>query len=251
MAGTQRLEGKIAAVTGAADGIGKATVELFAREGARVVANDLPGSKIDETIGGIENVVIVKKDVTDADAPAAIAKAAEEAFGGLDILFNNAGTAAGAPVDELSDELWDHVVSLDLTSVVRITRACLPLLKKSGAGRIISTGSVMSSFGGQGMAAYTASKHGVLGLTRTFAVEFGQYGITANCIQPGAIVTGITRDVFSEDPSFSEYWKNKAPVGRLGQPEDIANAALFLASDDAAFVSGVGLLVDGGAMQGI
>lgn len=249
MTGSNRLNGKIAVVTGAADGIGKATVEVFLQEGARVVANDLPSSNIDEVFGGVDNVTIVKKDVTEEDAPAVISKAAADAFGGLDILFNNAGTAAGAPVDELSDELWDHVLSVDLTSVVRITRGCLPLLKESKAGRIISTGSVMSSFSASGMAAYTASKHGVLGLTRTFAVEFGPYGITANCIQPGAIVTGITRDVFAAEPSFSDYWKNKAPLGRLGQPADIAKAALFLASDDAAFVSGIGMLVDGGAMQ--
>lgn len=250
MAVGQRLEGKIAVVTGAADGIGKATVECFAREGARVIANDLPSSKIDEALGTMENVVIVKKDVTEEDAPAVIAEAAADAFGGLDILFNNAGTAAGAPVDELTDELWDHVLAVDLTSVVRMTRGCLSLLKKSDAGRIISTGSVMSSFSAPGMAAYTASKHGVLGLTRTFALEFGKFGITANCIQPGAIMTGITREVFAADPSFSDYWKNKAALGRLGQPDDIAKAALFLASDDAAFVSGIGMLVDGGAMQG-
>ena len=246
----QRLDGKIALVTGAADGIGKATVECFVAEGARVVANDLPGSAIDQSLAHLENVHIHKQDVTDETAPAALAQAAEEVFGGLDILFNNAGTAAGAPVENLSDDLWNKVVSIDLTSVMRITRSCLPLLKKSTAGRIISTGSVMSSFSAPGMAAYTASKHGVLGLTRTFAMEFGQFGITANCIQPGAIVTGITREVFAADPSFSEYWKNKAPLGRLGHPEDIAKAALFLASDDAAFVSGIGMLVDGGAMQG-
>ena len=250
MAAGKRLEGRVALVTGAADGIGKATVECFVREGARVVANDLAASKIDDTLGAMENVVIVKKDVTEEDAPSVLADAAADAYGGLDILFNNAGTAAGAPVDELNDELWNHVLAVDLTSVVRMTRGCLPLLRNSKAGRIISTGSVMSSFSAPGMAAYTASKHGVLGLTRTFALEFGQYGITANCIQPGAIVTGITRDLFAEDPTFSDYWKNKAPLGRLGQPEDIANAALFLASDEAAFVSGIGMLVDGGAMQG-
>lgn len=249
MAGIKRLEGKVAVVTGAADGIGKATVELFLSEGAKVVANDLPSSKVDTSLSGVENVAIVKKDVTEVDAPDVIAGAASDTFGGLDILFNNAGTAAGAPVGELTDELWDHVLAVDLTSVVRITRGCLPLLKESKAGRIISTGSVMSTFSAAGMAAYTASKHGVLGLTRTFAAEFGAFGITANCIQPGAIVTGITRDVFAADPSFGEYWKNKAPLGRLGQPDDIAKAALFLASDDAAFVSGIGMLVDGGAMQ--
>ena len=118
----QRLDGKIALVTGAADGIGKATVECFVAEGARVVANDLPSSAIDQSLAHLENVSIHKQDVTDEDAPEALAKAAEEAFGGLDILFNNAGTAAGAPVEELSDDLWDKVVSIDLTSVLRITR---------------------------------------------------------------------------------------------------------------------------------
>jgi NAD(P)-dependent dehydrogenase (short-subunit alcohol dehydrogenase family) len=123
------------------------------------------------------------------------------------------------------------------------------LLKQSEHGRIVNVGSVMSELSAPGMGAYTVSKHGVAGLTRTLALELGEHGITANYVQPGAIVTGITREVFENDGGFRDFWIQKSALKRLGQPQDVANAILFLASREAAFVTGHGLKVDGGAMQ--
>jgi NAD(P)-dependent dehydrogenase (short-subunit alcohol dehydrogenase family) len=174
---------------------------------------------------------------------------ASEQLGGLDVLVNNAGIATGAPLSDLTDELWRKVLDVNLDAVFRISRAAIPLLRTSGRGRIVNIGSVMSERASPGMAAYTVSKHGVAGLTKSLALELGEHGITANYVLPGAIVTGISRNAFAANADFRNFWINKAAVKRLGQPEDVAAAIVFLASEDAAFITGHGLLVDGGALQ--
>ena len=151
--------------------------------------------------------------------------------------------------EQLTDELWEKVLSVNLHAVFKISRAAIVLLKESQRGRIVNIGSVMSQLSSPAMGAYAVSKHGVAALTKTLALELGEYGITANYVQPGAIVTGITREVFAENEEFRNFWTNKAALKRLGQPEDIANAIAFLASTEAEFVTGHGLLVDGGALQ--
>ncbi len=237
-----RLAGKRAIVTGAASGIGAASAALFAAEGALVLAVDRPG-KPPETRPGVHPF---EADVAAEGAPSAIMAAALAAFGGLDILFNNAGVGAARPVAEMSDEEWDYVVGINLRAVFRLTRAAIPELKKSGAGRIINTASVMAEGTDYGLGAYCASKAGVAGLTRTLALELGRDRITANYLLPGAIRTGMTAALWDARPDVAEIWAKKSVLKRLGAPEDLAGAALFLASDDASFVTGQGLSVDGG-----
>jgi NAD(P)-dependent dehydrogenase (short-subunit alcohol dehydrogenase family) len=224
-----------ALVTGAASGIGAAIA-------ARLAADGLDVLTADRTAGSDLTV-----DVTASDAAAFLARAAAERLGGLDVLVANAGISALEPLDGHSDATWDMVLDTDLSAVFRQCRACLPLLKAGTDARIILIGSVMSSFGEAGMAAYSAAKHGILGLTRALGVELGSHGITVNCIQPGAILTGITRPAFAANPAFGDYWVQKSALKRLGTPEDIAGVAAFLASPDSRFMTGATLVVDGGA----
>ena len=247
-----RLEGKVAIVTGAASGIGDATVTLFTEQGAKVVANDVPGSALEDRHGSNPNVVCVAKDVTDADAPEALVGAAIDNFGRLDILFNNAGVCPTEPYTEQSAKTWDRTMDINVSSINRLTLAAVPHLKASGNGRVINTGSVQSQLSGETLTAYTVSKHAVAGLTKQQALELGPLGITANFIQPGFVTTGISQGYIDQLPddeaqAFKDYWSGKAPVGRLGEPIDIANGALFLALDASNFITGVGLKIDGGA----
>lgn len=227
-----RLAGRRAIVTGAASGIGAATVARLRADGAEVIAADLTGD------GVIADVA------TDEGLAAIVAAAGDR----LDILVNNAGVCPVAEVAELTDAQWEQALAVNVTAPFRLSRALLPLLSRSSAGRILNTGSILSSYGNAQMAAYTASKHAILGLTRALANEFGPHGITVNCVQPGAIVTGMTSALF-EDAEAVRYYTGKSPLGRLGQPEDIADVFAFLASDDARFITGQGILVDGGVMS--
>jgi len=242
------LEGKTAIITGAASGIGEASAKLFAAEGATVLAVDLPGTPLAEVHADTPGVVLMEQDVTTDDAAAKIVAKAIDSLGGIDILFNNAGTVgAGGELETFSDDDWDFVLGLNLTSVYKITKAAYPHLKKAKAPRVINVGSVRTDFADVGAAAYTATKHAVAGLTKVIACELGPYGGTANYLQPGAIVTGITKPAFEMMPEFGVYWTDLAPTGRLGVPEDIANGVLFFASEESGFVSGEGLYIDGGA----
>lgn len=243
-----RLQGKAAIVTGAGSGIGAATAQLFAAEGAEVLAVDLPGKGLSETHKGHTRIVPFEKSVADVDAPDAIIGAAVARFGRLDILMNNAGIGANAPAEAMSDADWDRVLAVNLTAPFRLCRAAIPHLKASKAGRIINVASVMAEGTDYGLAAYCASKAGVAGLTRTLALELGKFGITANYLLPGAIYTGMTRGLWDARPDVAEVWAKKSPLKRLGQPLDLARVALFLASDEGGFVTGHGLNVDGGLM---
>ena len=242
------LEGKIAIVTGAASGIGEASAKLFASEGARVLAVDLPGTSLAEVHANTPNIVLMEQDVTTTDAAANIIGKAVESLGGIDILFNNAGAVgAGGELETFDDDDWDFILGLNLTSVYKITKAAYPHLKKSKASRVINVGSVRTDYANVGAAAYTTTKHAVAGLTKVIACELGPHGGTANYLQPGAIITGITKPAFDRRPEFGVYWTDLAPTGRLGEASDIANGVLFLASEESSFVSGTGLYIDGGA----
>ncbi|MEM7407233.1 MAG: SDR family NAD(P)-dependent oxidoreductase [Pseudomonadota bacterium] len=240
-----RLEGKKAIVTGAASGIGAATARLFAAEGAAVLAVDRPETNLAADYADQSGIETLEQDLAAPDAPENIMAGMQEHLGGLDVLYNNAGVSGRALFDEMDDAIWDQVIGVNLTAGYRLTRAAVPALKESSAPRIIFTASVMARMTDYGLAAYCASKAGVAGLVRTLALDLGKYGITANYIEPEAILTGMTKAAFDQQ-HIAEVWAKKAALRRLGQPVDIARAVLFLASDDSAFVTGHGLTVDGG-----
>ena len=243
------LSGKFAVITGAASGIGAATATLFAERGARVLAVDRPESAIMSAHEGNGAISVLAKSVADDDAPDAIVRAALEKFGAIDILFNNAGVSSRSLAAETTDADWDRVFAVNVRAPFRISRAAIPHLVKraeeKGRARIICTASVMAFDTDIGLAAYTASKHGVAGLTKTLALELGKHKVTANYILPGAIETGMTQASFA-DPFVRGVWEKKAALRRLGQPIDMARAALLLASDEADFITGHGLVADGG-----
>ena len=247
MSESSKLDGKIAVITGAASGIGRATAILFLQHGAKTFLVDLPEQNLVDQFDDYDHARTLEIDITEADAPQRIVDGAAEIFRGIDILVNNAGIAVGADLEATTDEIWDRVMAVNVTSMFRISRETVPHMRQRGRGRIINVGSIMSDMGGPGLCAYGASKHAVAGLSKAMAVDLGQYQITVNYLQPGAIVTALSAPFF-EDAEFRGYWEDKAPVGRLGQPEDVAAAALFLASDEAEFVSGLGFNVDGGAI---
>lgn len=232
-----RLEGRSALVTGGGSGIGLATARRLAADGARVFTVDLKG-EVDR-----------HADVT---APGINAELVEEAVArhdGLDILVPCAGISAFHPLEGHDGDYFDRVMAVNVTAVFRLIRDAVPALKRSPFGRIVTIGSTMARFGDTGLVAYGTSKHAVLGMTRSVACELGPFGITVNCLQPGAIDTPMTAPAFADMPHFKRYWENKAALGRLGTAEDIADVIAFLASDDARFMSGQGFFVDGGAMQ--
>ncbi len=240
-----RLQGRAAIVTGAASGIGAATAELLAQEGADVLAVDLPGTDLPTTAATVPGIATLECDIAGDAAAPRIIEAATSRFGRLDILVNNAGTGANQLAEVATTEDWDRIMAVNLRAMFLLCRQAIPALKESGRGRIVNIASVMAQRTDYGLAAYCASKAGVAGLTRTLALELGRYAITANYIEPGDILTGMTRQNFG-DPTIRAVWERKAALKRLGQPLDIARAILFLASDDAAFVTGHGLVVDGG-----
>ena len=243
-----RLSGRVAIVTGAASGIGRATAQLFADSGAKVLAVDLPGKTLKGAHSAYDAIAILEIDIISEGAPARIVGSAVDTFGQLDILMNNAGVSGRDFVEEMKKEVWDRTLAVNLTAPFLICQQAIPHLKKSKAGRIINVASVMAEGTDLGLAAYCASKAGVAGLTRTLALELGKFNITANYLLPGAIRTGMTAPLWNARPDIAEVWAKKSPLRRLGEPLDLARAALFLASDESAFLTGHGLNVDGGLM---
>jgi len=216
------LDGRTALVTGAASGIGRATVHGFLREGARIIAADRDEGALRREYSGVAGVYPVAVDVAVEDAPTQLVAAAEEHFGGLDILVNNAGTGGSVrPIYETTDEDWHQTVSVNLTSVYRITRDFVPLLKRSGHGRVINTASVASAYAISLLGIYAATKHGVLGLTKAFALELGQFGITVNCVEPANVVTG-SRSAFGGRPPVEIFGRLHLKLCRRGRGDRVS-----------------------------
>jgi NAD(P)-dependent dehydrogenase (short-subunit alcohol dehydrogenase family) len=249
---TGRLEGKVAIVTGGGSGIGRSACELFAAEGASVVAADIDPSAAESTAesiissGGRAEPVHV--DVTDEDDVATMVSVATVAFGGLHVMFNCAGIfpADDGGVSDTPSETWDRVMRVNLKGVWLCCRAGIPALESSGGGSIVNVASFVALMGAAtAQVAYTASKGGVLAFTRELAVEVARRGIRANSLCPGPIETPLLEELIS-DPTRRQRRLVHIPMGRFGQAEEIARAALFLASEDSSFMTGATLVVDGG-----
>jgi NAD(P)-dependent dehydrogenase (short-subunit alcohol dehydrogenase family) len=249
------LKGRVALVTGAAMGIGKACAQALAEAGASVVLADIDVAAGEATckaiVAGGGNAVFVRADVTSlADIEAAVATATTR-FGGLDILINNAARAIGGKVDEIDEENWNNVLSTNLTSVWRGMKAAVPAMKKRGGGSIVSMSSVQALTGFSGWAAYAAAKGGINSLTQQAAVDLAPHKIRVNAVAPGTIMTPLNEKVFAEHPdpeTLIRTWNEAHPLGRFGQPEEVAEAVLFLASERASFITGTILRVDGGLL---
>ncbi|MGH7964134.1 MAG: SDR family NAD(P)-dependent oxidoreductase [Candidatus Binatia bacterium] len=250
-----RLKDKVSLITGAASGMGRATAMLFAREGSKVVATDVDEAGGQKTIDLIHEMgadaVFVKADVSrEADARNMVEQTVAR-YGRLDVLFNNAGVAQGVELTEMTEQEWDRVVDIDLKGVFLGCKHGIREMLKTGGGAIISTASISGIIGQNYLGAYNAAKAGVINLTRHIAFEYGPRGIRANAICPGAVDTPMLKGAFEADAApILHYFRHTAPLRRIGQPEDIAKAALFLASDDSSFITGHALVVDGGLTVG-
>ncbi len=244
-----RLANKIAIVTGGARGIGKAVSELFAKEGASVIIWDLLEEGAD-TVAGINaaggNAEYFKISVTDKNAVQENAKYVAEKYGRIDILINNAGITRDRTLLKMSDEEWQSVIDVNLTGVYNCTKAILPYMRENNYGRIVTAASNVGLRGNFGQTNYSATKAGVIAMAKTWTLEFGKYGITANCIAPGFTITEMTNKI---PPEIMEQIKTTIPLKILADPIDIAYGYLYLASDEARFVSGICLTIDGGAAR--
>ena len=252
---SRSIVGRVAIVTGAASGMGRATAHLFAREGAKVVVSDLTQegceavceeiAKARMEIPSIGEAIPVACDVGDPDALKALAQAAVERFGGVDILVNNAGFARHAmPDQDEYDEVWQRSLAVMLSAHQRLIRACLPHLRRSDAPRIVNIASTEGLGATPGNASYVAAKHGVIGLTRAMAVDLGPEGITCNAICPGPIRTAITEGISEEHKTI--FAKRRTALKRYGAPEEVANMTLSLVLPAASFITGAAIPVDGG-----
>jgi meso-butanediol dehydrogenase/(S,S)-butanediol dehydrogenase/diacetyl reductase len=248
-----RLDHKVALITGVGGGMGRAASLRFAAEGARVVGCDLSADTAEETArlvrdAGGEMIVSTPVDLGDAAAAAAWVEHGVAAFGGADILYNNASSPRFGAVDELSIEDWDHTMRNELDLVFYASRAIWPHFKRRGAGVILNVGSIAGIRGVEFMPqnAHGTAKGGVLSLTQQLAAEGGRFGIRAVAVSPGFTVTPQTAWLVESGPQAFKDNIARIPLQRVGQPDDIVNAAVFLASDEASWITGVNLVVDGG-----
>ncbi len=246
-----RLDGKVALVTGGGSGIGRATCLTMARENAKLAVADVVVEGGQETVRLIKEAggeaIFIKADVSQASEVEAMVNQTVETYGRLDCAFNNAGIEGPVcSTVDYTEEDFDRVVAIDLTGVWLCMKYEIPVMLQNGGGAIVNTASVAGLVGFQGLSAYVASKHGVNGLTKTAALEYAKAGIRVNAVCPGVIETPMVKRAFEKSPAMEEGVATIEPVGRLGQPEEIAEAVAWLCSDAASFVTGLPMAVDGG-----
>jgi NAD(P)-dependent dehydrogenase (short-subunit alcohol dehydrogenase family) len=249
---TNELAGRVAIVTGAGMGIGRACAVALARAGAAVVVADVDadaGTATARQIAAEGRAIFTRTDVSRMADMEAMARAAVEAFGGIDILVNNAARAIGGVVDEIDEATWDTVISTNLTSVWRGMRVCVPVMRARGKGSVVNISSVQALAGFRGWAAYAAAKGGINSLTQQAAIDLAPHQIRVNAVAPGTIMTPLNERIFAtvDDPQeLIDRWNKAHPIGRFGQPEEVAELVLFLASDRSSFITGDIIRVDGG-----
>lgn len=267
----KKFEDKVVLITGGASGIGASTTKLFLQEGAQVVVSDINQKGIDHLIAKTDdkdaNLTGIQTDVSDPESVQMMVDKVSDKFGRLDILYNNAYAQEMGNIVDLSIKGWNLTMAVSLTSVFLTTKFSIPLMQKNGGGTIINASSAAGIRGDFGQAAYSAAKAAVINLTQTTAIDFGNKGIRCNCICPGAVMTPALRAFMGEsDEETQKYMKgmvqipeeiaeklrtrllNSYPVGRFGEPDEIAKLIMFLASDDSGFINGAVISIDGGMM---
>jgi 3-oxoacyl-[acyl-carrier protein] reductase len=246
---SRSIGGKVAIVTGAGSGMGRATAHLFADEGAHVAVVDANASGVESVVHEIKgaggNAAGWTVDVADSAAIATLAREVVARFGGIDILVNNAGVSLPAPIDsEDFEQAWTRTLAVNLTAHAQLIRACLPHLKAHRSGRVVNIASTEGLGATAFISPYTSSKHGVIGLTRSLAVELGSQGVNVNCVCPGPIHTGMTAVI--PDEAKQKFARRRVPLRRYGEPEEVAHATLSLVLPAASYINGAILVVDGG-----
>lgn len=255
--GTERagdLAGRTALVTGGATGIGESIADLFAREGAAVVVADVDEVGGESTVAAIEDAggtaAFVPTDITDESQVESLVETTVERFGGPDVLVNNAGGSLDDDNPHRVDRAtFENVVELNLTGTFLCTRAVLPAMVEAGGGAMVHLSSINAT-AGIGLAAYSAAKSGIVAFSRVVATQYGRHGVRSNALCPGTVITDASSPTLTERGPVREQWLDQYPLGRFGRSKDVAEAALFLATDRAAFVTGTELVVDGGFTAG-
>ena len=241
-----RLKDKTAIITGGGTGIGLATARAFCQEGAKVILFGRRKEKLEkavEKLGG--SAIIVQGDMTNNNDLDKLINETLHNFKKIDVLVNNAGLFNGSPLHEISDSQWDEIMDINIRSVFQLTRRVLPAMLSQKYGSIIHISSILGLIAVPQVAAYNVSKGALNQFSRSIAVEYGSSGIRSNSICPGLIATDMTADLM-QDADLMKEWSKEYPIGRFGKPEDVANACLYLASDESSFVTGITLPVDGG-----
>jgi NAD(P)-dependent dehydrogenase (short-subunit alcohol dehydrogenase family) len=260
-----RLAGKVAVITGAGSGIGRATAHRFAAEGANVAAADVNRDSARETAamlpkgtesgaapaGAVGKIIPVTADVRSAGQVKALIDQAVREFGRIDVVFSNAGIMRGGSVIDLAERDWDDMFAVNVRGSFLLGKHAIPVMKRTGGGSFILTASANSFYAESDIAGYCATKGAVMQLTRAMAIDHGPDGIRVNCICPGWIETPMSQPFLEENSAGREFAGKIAPVGRIGRPEDVAEVALFLASEEASFVTGAAYNVDGGWTAGM
>ncbi len=247
------IESRVAIVTGAGSGIGRAAAKLFGKNGAKVVVADMNREGGEETAHQIEKdggrAIFVPVDVSKYDDVEAMVKAGVASFGGVDLAFNNAGISLGGALHEISEELWNKVIGINLKGVWLCMKYEIPEMIKRGGGAIVNTASIAGHQGDVFSPVYTASKHGILGLTQSAALQYAAYGIRVNAVSPGIIATPMSAGLDS-DAGIKAWVMGRIAADRIGNPEEVAAAAVWLCSDGASYIMGHSLVVDGGFLSG-